>query len=90
MRDNLIVFSSRKRRCFPGEGNQSSPHTSGADVDGKQEILLHSGFRSQELSGQRSVYVRSFSLYPWFGVQGFQEVQRKASFGGTGKFHDLS
>ncbi len=45
MRDNLIVFARRKGRCFPGEGNQSSPYTSGAYVDGKQEISS-SGFRS--------------------------------------------
>ena len=53
MRDNLIVFARRKGRCFPAEGNQSSPYTSGAYVDGKQEISS-SGvqeFRSSGVAG---------------------------------------
>src|ERR1700693_5552586 len=41
LRDNLIVLSSRKRRCFPGDGNESRTYASSADVNCEQEIFLH-------------------------------------------------
>src|ERR1700744_3600833 len=41
LRDNLVVLSSRERRRLPVERNQSGTYASSADVNGKQEILLH-------------------------------------------------
>ena len=41
LRDDLIVLSSRKRRCLSGNRNQSSAHASGTDIDCEQEIFLH-------------------------------------------------
>jgi hypothetical protein len=59
VRDNLIVFARRKGRCFPVKGYQSSPYTSGAHVDGKQEILHSEVQELQEFRSSRSV--REFS-----------------------------